>query len=228
MERLYVQAGVRDEFVERLVAHTRALRMGTALDWTFDVGSLISDKQFQTVTEHVDDAVAKGATVLAGGRPRPDLGPRFYEPTVLTDVTPEMTVFADETFGPVVSVYTFESVDEAVSLANASQYGLNFSVWSHDTNAAHHLGARLEAGTINVNEGYAAAWASVDAPMGGFKNSGFGRRHGEHGLYKYTQSQTIAVQHGVAISTPPSPNAQRQADLLVNALKLQRYLPGTR
>jgi succinate-semialdehyde dehydrogenase/glutarate-semialdehyde dehydrogenase len=228
MERLYVQEDVHDEFVRRLVEHTRALRLGGELGWDSDVGSLMSDKQLHTVTAHVEDAVAKGATVLAGGRPRPDIGPRFYEPTVLADVTPEMTAFAEETFGPVISVYKFKTADEAVELANASTLGLNFSVWGHDTDAARDVAVRLEAGTVNINEGYAAAWASVDAPMGGFKDSGFGRRHGAHGIHKYTQSQTIAVQHRIAVSTAPGPDARKQALRLVNALKLSRYLPGTR
>src|SRR5439155_4088055 len=112
------------------------------------------------------DAVEKGATVLAGGRARPDLGPYFFEPTLLQRVKEGMTLFRDETFGPVVSISTFSDEDEVVRRANDSDYGLNFSVWTKNTRHGLALGRRLEAGTINVNEGYSAAWASVDAPMG--------------------------------------------------------------
>jgi succinate-semialdehyde dehydrogenase / glutarate-semialdehyde dehydrogenase len=226
MERLYVDATIHDDFVARLVERTRALRLGAQLDWSADVGSILSEKQLQTVHDHVEDAVAKGATVLAGGRPRPDVGPLFYEPTLLTGVTPEMTAHGNETFGPVLSVYSFQTPDEAVQLANDSPYGLNFSVWSKDTKAARRLATRLQAGTVNINEGYSAAWASVDAPMGGFKQSGTGRRHGEHGIHKYTQSQTIAVQRGVAISTPPGRNTALRARLWIAGLRLLRRLPG--
>ena len=156
---------------------------------------------------------AKGATVQAGGRRRPDLGPYFYEPTILTGVTPEMKLFAEETFGPVVAVYRFDSVDEAVERANATPYGLNASIWTRDTALGRRIATRLRCGTVNVNEAYAAAWASIDAPMGGFKESGLGRRHGAEGILKYTEAQTIAIQRGMPLAPPPGvserPGARR-------------------
>jgi acyl-CoA reductase-like NAD-dependent aldehyde dehydrogenase len=112
------------------------------------------------VQRHVEDALSKGATLLAGGRQRPDLGPFFYEPTVLTDVVEGMECFAEETFGPLVSVYRFGTDDEAVELANATRYGLNASVWSRSSRRGREVAARLRAGTVNVNEAYAAAWAT--------------------------------------------------------------------
>ncbi len=226
MERIYVQAGIYDAFVDRFVGAARAMKLGTALDYTTDMGTLISEKQLHAIEAHVEDAVQKGARILAGGRARPDIGPYFYEPTILEDVDESMAVFGDETFGPVVSIYRVDSVDEAVEKANASPYGLNFSVWSRDTARAHQVATRLEAGTVSVNDGYAAAWGSVDAPMGGFKDSGVGRRHGAHGLLKYTEAQTVAIQHLVPLSQPPYLSQDNFVSVVVLALRLMRYLPG--
>ena len=119
------------------------------------MGSLISAAQLERVSAHVDDAVAKGATVLAGGRARPDLGPYFYEPTVLAGVTEEMALCREETFGPVVSVRAVRDVDEAVALANDSDFGLNASVWSRDVDGARRVAARIRTGTVSINETYA-------------------------------------------------------------------------
>ncbi len=225
MERCYVQAGIYDRFVAGFVEATNAMRLGAALDYSVDMGSLVSAKQLQTVIAHVEDAVSKGARVLAGGRARPDLGPYFFEPTILEGVTDNMAVCCEETFGPVISVYRVETADEAIEKANASRYGLNFSVWSRDTRRAHAIAARLQAGTVNINEGYAAAWASTDAPMGGFKDSGIGRRHGEHGLLKYTEAQTIAIQHLMPMTAPTFLTQERFAAIVVLALKVLRRMP---
>src|SRR5690606_33407778 len=114
MERIYVADQVYDRFVDRFVARTQALTLGASTGWEVDMGTLISQQQLDTVEAHVADAVAKGATVLTGGRARPDLGPYYYEPTVLEGVTPEMTCFGTETFGPLVSLYRFHDESEAV------------------------------------------------------------------------------------------------------------------
>ncbi|MFE2132487.1 aldehyde dehydrogenase family protein, partial [Streptomyces sp. NPDC059466] len=176
IERLYVAESIRDQFVAAFTARTKQLKIGAAYDYSVDVGSLTNPSQLETVTAHVDDAVAKGATVVTGGRARPDLGPLFYEPTILTDVTPDMTLHDHETFGPVVSVYPFRTVDEAVARANATPYGLNASVWTGNGARGRAVAARVHAGTVNVNEAFAAAWGSIDAPMGGMGGSGLGRR----------------------------------------------------
>jgi succinate-semialdehyde dehydrogenase/glutarate-semialdehyde dehydrogenase len=194
MERLYVHESVAADFLARFTARTKAIKLGTGLAYGAGMGSLAGDRQLQTVTRHVDEAVSKGATVLAGGRPRPDVGPYFYEPTILDGVEPPMAVCAEETFGPVVSVYRFRDEDEAIERANATPYGLNASVWTKDTRRGARVAARLHAGTVNVNEGYAPAYGSVQAPLGGMGESGIGRRNGVEGILKYTEAQTVATQ----------------------------------
>jgi succinate-semialdehyde dehydrogenase / glutarate-semialdehyde dehydrogenase len=194
MERMYVADQVYDRFVERFVARTQALTVGASLDWGNDMGSLISAAQLETVVRHVDDAVAKGARVLTGGRARPDLGPYVYEPTILEGVTPDMTCFADETFGPVIALYRFSDEADAVARANAGDYGLNASIYSRDVKRARALAAQVRCGTVNVNEAFAATFASIDAPMGGMRSSGLGRRQGAEGLHRFTETQSVATQ----------------------------------
>ncbi|MBB4161232.1 succinic semialdehyde dehydrogenase [Streptomyces cinereoruber] len=222
VERLYVAESIRDAFVAAFVARTKKLEIGAAYDYSVDVGSLTTPAQLKTVTEHVDDAVAKGATVLAGGKARPDLGPLFYEPTILTDVTPDMTLHSHETFGPVVSVYTYRDVDDAVTQANATAYGLNASVWSRNGARGRAVAARVHAGTVNVNEAFAAAWGSIDAPMGGMGDSGLGRRHGADGILKYTEPQTVAHQRLQGFYPPSGISPETWASLLTNALKVMK------
>ncbi len=201
IERMYVADDIYDEFVPRFVEATKALKLGAAYDFSAEMGSLTSADQVEATDRHVRDAVAAGATVLAGGRARPDLGPFFYEPTVLTGVTDSAKCFGEETFGPLVSIYRFATDDDAVAAANATEYGLNASVWSRSSRG-RAVAARLHAGTVNVNEAYAAAWGSIDAPMGGMGISGQGRRHGAVGITKYTEVQTVAQQRLMNLAPP--------------------------
>jgi succinate-semialdehyde dehydrogenase / glutarate-semialdehyde dehydrogenase len=194
MERMYINEKIYDAFLEKFVARIRNMRLQAGVGWGADMGSLISEKQLRTVTEHVDDALAKGATALVGGKPRPDIGPLFFEPTVLEGVTRAMRACIDETFGPVVSVYKVQNDEEAIDRANDTEYGLNASVLTRDTKHGRKVAAKLRAGTVNINEGYGSAWGTTSAPMGGMGASGIGRRHGTEGLLKYTESQTVAVQ----------------------------------
>jgi succinate-semialdehyde dehydrogenase/glutarate-semialdehyde dehydrogenase len=136
-----------------------------------------------------------------------------------------MTLYADETFGPVVAARRVGSVDEAIALANDSRFGLNFAVWTRDPARGRAVAARLHAGTVNVNDAYGAAWASVDAPMGGMKDSGVGRRHGEHGILKYTEPQTIASQHLLPIAPPRVVGARRYAVGMTAALRAMQRVP---
>jgi len=200
MERMFVADQVYDRFKAKFVELTLAMALRPGIEWGSDMGSLISQNQLDTVTAHVDDAVAKGATVLAGGKARPDLGPYFYEPTVLEGVTPEMTCFGNETFGPVISLYRFHDEADAVSRANAGEYGLNASIYSKDTKRARLLARQIRCGTVNINEAFGATFASVDSPMGGMRESGMGRRQGAEGIHRYTESQAVAVQKLIRMS----------------------------
>jgi succinate-semialdehyde dehydrogenase/glutarate-semialdehyde dehydrogenase len=197
IERIYVERKVADEFTAAFVERVTSLVQGPALEYTTDVGSLTNAAQLERVKTHVDDAVAKGATLLAGGRARPDLGPYFYEPTVLTNVTSDMVCFAGETFGPVVAIAVVDSIDEAIAIANASEYGLNASVFSGSRSRAREVADRINAGSVNVNEGYRASFGSIDAPMGGMKKSGIGRRNGREGLLRFVDARTVAESTGL-------------------------------
>ena len=196
IERIYVQRHVADAFTRTFVERVRQLKQGPALDFSTDVGSLTSAAQLERVRSHVDDAVAKGAMVLTGGRARPDLGPFFYEPTVLANVTDDMLCASNETFGPVVAIHVVQSEDEAIVAANSSEYGLNASVFSGSIAHARRVAHRLDAGSVNINEGYRATLSSVDAPMGGMKSSGLGRRNGAEGLLRFVEARTVAESTG--------------------------------
>ncbi len=199
IERIYVHESLYADFVDRFVAATKAIRMGASYEHDVELGSLTSAEQLAATVKHVEDAASQGATIEVGGRPRPDLGPFFHEPTVLTGVTPSMAVYAEETFGPVVAVYPVVDDEDAVTRANDTEYGLSASVWSKDLDAARALAGRIQAGAVNINDGYLSAISSLAAPMGGMKASGVGRRHAADGILRFTESQTTTSQR---VSTP--------------------------
>jgi succinate-semialdehyde dehydrogenase/glutarate-semialdehyde dehydrogenase len=228
-ERIYVHESIFDEFVTRFAAAAQAMEINARYDFSAHMGSLVSEEQLDKVTEHVHDAMNKGATVVTGGRQLPEIGPLFYAPTILTGVERGMLAYREETFGPVVALYPFNSDDEAVAEANDSAYGLNASVWTRDTRAGRRIAEQIECGTVSVNDAFYATWGSTDAPMGGFKQSGVGRRHGPEGLLKYTEAQTVAVQHGGPLAPAAlGLTAERFANLFTQTLKVVRQLPGLR
>lgn len=226
-ERIYVEETLYDAFVDAFVGRTERLTLGGPFDYTVEVGALISDSHLEKVASQVDDAVAKGATVLTGGRARPDVGPTVYEPTVLADVTPEMTLHGTETFGPVVAVYPVADAEEAIQRANDTPHGLSASVWTSDRQRGAAIARRLDAGMVGINDAYAAGYASFAAPMGGVKDSGSGHRHGPEGLQKFTLIQTVTRNRGVEL-LPAGAAAATAAGRLRRMLRVFGRAPGLR
>ena len=153
---------------------------------------MIHDRQLRIVEAHVEDAVARGARILAGGSRLPQLGMNFYQPTVLADVTPEMRIMHEETFGPVLPVAAVDNDDEAVRLANDSEFGLAASVWTRDKARGERLARRIHAGTVMVND-VVSCFGISEAPHGGVKSSGIGRTHGRFGLEEMVRVKYLDV-----------------------------------
>ncbi|MDM4764229.1 succinic semialdehyde dehydrogenase [Galbitalea sp. SE-J8] len=222
IERIYLVAGVADAFVATFTRRVRSLALGAAYDFSTDVGSLATAAQLERVTAHVDDAIARGATVLAGGHARPDLGPYFFEPTVLTGVTSEMACDRNETFGPVVAIHVVDDAEEAIARANDSDFGLNASVFSGSVRRARAVANALDAGSVNINEGYRATFSSVDAPMGGMKQSGVGRRNGPEGILRFVEQRTVAASTGLLTLPRTGREFGRMAAVMVTLLRTLR------
>ena len=181
VERCYVHRSLYEKFLEACVEKTEKLRTGNGMDPASDVGPLIHQRQLRIVEAHVEEARARGARLLTGGCLRPELGANFYSPTVLADVTHAMRIMRQETFGPVLPVMPFDDDEEAIHLANDSEFGLAASVWTRDRVRGKALARRIQAGTVMVND-VVSCFGISEAPHGGFKSSGLGRTHGRLGL----------------------------------------------
>ncbi|HEX4838666.1 MAG TPA: succinic semialdehyde dehydrogenase [Solirubrobacteraceae bacterium] len=199
IERAYVEAPVYDEFVAKVTDKVRALRVGAPHGpGSVDVGAITFPPQLDTISEHVSDAVSKGARVLVGGKAVENVGGRFYEPTVLVDVDHTMKVMTEETFGPTLPIMKVGDAEEALRLANESPYGLGASVFTRDAERGEAIARRLEVGAANVNDAL-VNYTALELPMGGAKASGLGSRHAAGGIRKYCSQQAIVVTPRLAL-----------------------------
>ena len=192
VERLFVERSISAAFATRCVHKTRKLRLGPGSDPATDVGPLIRPQHVQRMTDLIDDAVAHGAKVLCGGRSRPDLGPNFFEPTVIADVDSTMRLFQEETFGPILAIQTVSDSVEAIARVNDSPFALSASVWTRDSDRGKAIAAQIRAGAVMVNDAI-SYFAIAEAPHGGCKLSGWGRTHGRAGLMEMVQTKYIDV-----------------------------------
>ncbi len=192
IERCYVQRSVYEKFLELCRQKIEKLRVGEGLNSEVEMGPLIHERQLRTVEDHVNDAVAHGARLLAGGSRLPELGPNFYAPTLLADVTQDMRIMREETFGPALPIAPFDTDDDAVRLANDSEFGLAASVWTSNRTRGESLAGRIKAGTVMINDAI-SGFGIAEAPHGGCKQSGIGRTHGKMGLSEMVQVKYVDV-----------------------------------
>jgi succinate-semialdehyde dehydrogenase/glutarate-semialdehyde dehydrogenase len=191
-ERIYVVAEVYDEFLGRVLDKGKGLRQGAQLGWEEDVGAVFWDRQLAIIEAHVEDARARGATILMGGRRNPDLPGLYYEPTVITGVDNSMDIMLHETFGPVLCIQKVTSELEAIALANVSEFGLNGNVWTRDKEKGYRLASSLDTGACSVND-MAVSYGIPAAPFGGRKHSGLGQVNGKKGLRGYCHEMPIVI-----------------------------------
>jgi acyl-CoA reductase-like NAD-dependent aldehyde dehydrogenase len=193
IERVYVMRDVADRFVEGVVQGARALRLGDPMDWRTEIGPMVSGEQFEIVRELVDDAVAGGATLHCGGPVElPEFpGASFYAPAVLTGVTHEMRIMREEIFGPVLPIISVESEEEAIRLANDSEFGLGASVWTIDRERGERIARRIEAGMVWIND-HMYSHGACSCSWGGVKHSGLGRAHSKFGFYECVNVKLLA------------------------------------
>ncbi|MGV9863508.1 NAD-dependent succinate-semialdehyde dehydrogenase [Rhodococcus koreensis] len=189
--RFLVHESVSTEFSDAFVAATAGLRVGDGFDPNTDVGPLTNLKRITEAQELIEDAVAGGATIAAGGQRDGRFDKGFYfQPTVLTNVTPDRQIMRDEPFAPVAPITTFESLEHALELANATEFGLASYVWTRDLRTAFHASEGIEAGMVGINN---MAVATAEAPFGGVKHSGYGREGGAEGILDYTVAKTTIM-----------------------------------
>jgi acyl-CoA reductase-like NAD-dependent aldehyde dehydrogenase len=215
VERLFVEQSIADEFVRRCAAKTQKLRIGPGNDPATDIGPLIRPQNVQRMLELIADAAKGGARVVCGGRARPELGPNFFEPTILTGVNNSMRLFQDETFGPIMAIQIVEDADEAVRLANQAEFSLSASVWTGDATKGKSIARRLRAGTVMVND-LISGFAIAEAPHGGSGLSGWGRTHGKAGLAEMVSLKYVDVDRLPGMAKPwwfrYGPELQKAAD----------------
>ena len=223
IERVYVPNSQKEAFETELATRVNSLQVGKSDNFQMDMGTLTGINQLKRVEDFVSDAVSKGAKVLAGAKALPELGPYFYSPTVMTNIKPEMRLAREEVFGPFIAVVGYDSIDEAVELANDTEYGLNASVVG-PVKLAEKVANRLMAGSVNINEGYRASMASIDSPMGGMKQSGVGRRNGHYGLLRFTEARTVGIATGLLNFPSRAKQYNKMAPLMNSLAKVMKKL----
>ena len=229
-ERIYVVAEVYDEFLKLVLEKGKNLRQGSELGWNEDIGAIFWDKQMTIIEAHVEDARAKGANILMGGRRNPDLPGLYYEPTVMTDVDNSMDIMQLETFGPVLCIQKVQSEEEALRLANDSEFGLNGNVWTKDKAKGYALAAAIDTGACSVND-MALSYGIPAAPFGGKKNSGVGQVNGKKGLRGYCHEMPIVIdrfggkmQNGYPYSAESAEGMKKLMNFLWVKTPLGRWL----
>lgn len=188
--RFFVQENVFEEFVKQLTINVKGLVVGNGKDNGVQIGPLINVAQLHKVQRIVDDARSKGATIVAGGSQLRDKGELFYEPTIITDITPDMLIYTEEIFGPVIPIIKFKSEEEALRIANDSPRGLAGYFYSENLNQVFRVAQKLEVGMVGVNEGLVS---TAEAPFGGVKESGIGREGSSHGIDEYVEMKYICI-----------------------------------
>ena len=187
--RLFVQDGIYDEFARRLTEASAAMKVGDGLEEGVEQGPIIDDQGLAKVERHVADAIAKGATVLTGGK-RHALGGTFYEPTVLTGMSSDMQMYGEETFGPVAGLFRFSTDDEAVAMANDTEFGLAAYIFTDSTSRLFRVSEALEYGMVSANTGI---FSSEVGPFGGVKSSGLGREGSKYGIDEFLEIKFVCV-----------------------------------
>ena len=201
VERCYVQRSIYERFASACADKAKQLRPGNGMNPETEVGPLIHERQLRIVEQHVEDAISRGAQILTGGQRVKSLGAAFYAPTVLTDVTHEMKIMQEETFGPVLPIMAFDSDADAVRLANDSEYGLAASVWTLDRARGEKIARQLDAGTVMIND-VVSCFGISEAPHGGVKASGIGRTHGRFGLEEMVRIKYLDTDRLPGIKKP--------------------------
>jgi aldehyde dehydrogenase (NAD+) len=189
--RLLVQDTVHDELLERIVARTKAIRMGDPLDVDTEMGPIANAPQLDKVLEYIEVGLKDGAKLITGGKQNLKLGQMFVEPTIFADVTNNMRIAREEVFGPILSIIKFKTEEEAISIANDTRFGLAAAVWSQNVHRAHRVAHQIRAGTVWIN---AYRVVSFLTPFGGFKESGLGRENGMDSIREYTETKSVYVE----------------------------------
>jgi succinate-semialdehyde dehydrogenase/glutarate-semialdehyde dehydrogenase len=229
-ERIYVVKEVYNDFLERVLEKGRQLRQGQQYGWDEDVGAVFWDRQMSIIEAHVEDARAKGANILMGGRRNPDLDGLYYEPTVITDVDNSMDIMVLETFGPILCIQCVDSEDEALALANDSEFGLNGNVWTQNKEKGYRMAAAIDTGSCSVND-MAMSYGIPAAPFGGKKNSGIGQVNGKKGMRGYCHEMPIVIdrfggkmQNGYPYSARNAEGMKKLMDFLWVKTPIGRWL----